>query len=116
MHLLGHQENVFGYLHKADVFTLPSIYEGVPITLIEAMGTGLPIVTTRVGGIPDMLDDDTAVMVEGTADAICEGFEKYYYSKDLRVAHGKAALQRANMFSLEEMTEKYLSVYSENKS
>jgi glycosyltransferase involved in cell wall biosynthesis len=81
------------------------------MTLIEAMGTGLPIVTTRVGGIPDMLDDDIAILVEGSSDAICDGFEKYYRSKDLRMAHGKAVLKKVNMFSLEVMTEKYLNEY-----
>lgn len=116
VHLLGQQEDVFGFLHKADIFALPSLYEGVPMTLIEAMGTGLPIVTTRVGGIPDMLDDDIAVLVEGSADTICEGFEKYYYSKELRMAHGKAVLQKVKMFSLEVMTEKYLNEYSTKRS
>lgn len=49
---LGLQSNVYGYLHGADIFTLPSLYEGLPMTLIEAMGTGLPIVATNVGGFP----------------------------------------------------------------
>ena len=112
VHLLGQLGNVYEYLHKADMFTLPSLYEGVPMTLIEAMGTGLPIVATRVGGIPDMLDEDSAVLVEGSSDAICEGFEKYYFSKDLRMAHGRAVLKKVDTFSLEAMTEKYLNEYS----
>ena len=109
--LLGQLDNVYEYLCKADVFVLPSLYEGVPITLIEAMGTGLPIVTTRVGGIPDMLDDDSAVFVESSADSICEGLEKYYLNKDLRTTHGMSVKEKVNVFSMEVMAEKYINEY-----
>lgn len=47
---LGVQSNVYPYLNEADIFVLPSKWEGMPITLIEAMATGLSIVATRVGG------------------------------------------------------------------
>lgn len=112
VHLLGQLGNVYGYLHRVDIFALPSLYEGIPMTLIEAMGTGLPIVATRVGGIPDMLDDDCAVLVETSADSICEGFEKYYLDKDLRMAHGVKVKDRVHMFSMETMAEKYINEYS----
>lgn len=54
---LGLKSNVYPYLNKADIFCLPSKYEGIPMSLIEAMGTGLPIIASNVGGIPDMLTD-----------------------------------------------------------
>lgn len=111
VHLLGQLGNVYEHLHEADIFTLPSLYEGVPMTLIEAMGTGLPIVASRVGGIPDMLDDGMAVLVDGSTESICEGFERYYLDQDLRTAHGKAVLKRVDMFSMDAMTEKYINVY-----
>lgn len=46
----GLQSNVYPWLHNADVFILPSKFEGMPMTLIEAMGTGLPIIASNVGG------------------------------------------------------------------
>ncbi len=54
--LLGSIQNAKKYLPAFDVFVLPSVKEGLPYTLLEAMAVGLPIVTTRVGGIFEMLE------------------------------------------------------------
>ena len=109
---LGLQSNVYGFMHDADVFALTSNMEGIPMTLIEAMGTGLPVVATRVGGIPDMLDDESALLVPVDEDAIAEAFEKYYCDEQLRKQNGLAAAARADRFSAQVMAENYLQVYS----
>lgn len=109
---LGLQSNVYGYLHDADIFTLPSNYEGIPMTLIEAMGTGLPIVATAVGGVPDMLDDESALLVSLENNCICEAFEKYYESEYLRRLHGGKSMEKSNLFSSSVMAEKYSEIYS----
>ena len=109
---LGLQSNVYGYMHDADMFTLTSNFEGMPMTLIEAMGTGLPVVATRVGGIPDMLDDDSALLVPVDTDAVAEAFEKYSCDEMLRQKNGLAAAARAARFSAQVMAENYLKVYS----
>lgn len=108
---LGLQDNVYGYLHDADVFALPSLYEGIPMTLIEAMGTGLPIVATAVGGVPDLIDETSAILTNVNVDDIAGAFEKYYQSAGLRKTHGEMALKKANLFSVKAMTEKYLITY-----
>jgi len=56
-YLLGSKSNVQDYLFCADIFCMSSIYEGLPISMIEAMSVGLPIVSTNVGGIPDIIED-----------------------------------------------------------
>lgn len=109
---LGLQSNVYGYMHDADVFALPSKYEGIPMTLIEAIGTGLPVVATRVGGIPDMMDDDSALLVPVDVEAVADALETYYCDEALRQKHGMAAADRAALFSAQAMAEKYLQVYS----
>jgi len=109
---LGIQSNVYGYLHDADVFTLPSVYEGIPMTLIEAMGTGLPIVATRVGGIPNMFEDqESAILIEPQKEELFCTFEKLYLSESLRKSLGEQAKEKSSRFSYEKMAEKYLSVY-----
>lgn len=110
---LGLQSNVYGYLHDADIFTLPSNYEGIPMTLIEAMGTGLPIVATAVGGVPDMLDEESALLVNVNNKLIAVAYERYYSNEELRVCHGISAACLSKRFSSREMASKYCELYQE---
>lgn len=109
---LGLQSNVYPFLHKADVFCLPSEYEGVPMTLIEAMGTALPIIAGNVGGIPDMLTNgESALLVEPEINEIEEAMETLYSSEELRANLGQAACKRSEDFSSETMAKEYMKVY-----
>lgn len=109
---LGLKDNVYGYLHDADIFTLPSLYEGIPMTLIEAMGTGLPIVATKVGGIPDMLkDQESALLVDVDEEQIAGAFMELAQNEEKRARLGLAAKQGSIKFSAELMAEKYLQIY-----
>lgn len=57
VHFLGAKDNVCDYLFCADAFCMSSVYEGLPISILEAMSVGLPILSTNVGGIPDVVKD-----------------------------------------------------------
>ena len=109
---LGLQSNVYPYLNKADVFCLPSEYEGVPMTLIEAMGTGLPIVASNVGGIPDMLvNGENALLVEPNYVAVEKAIEKLYNDVEFRIRLGNAAALRSEEFSAKVMASSYIKIY-----
>ncbi len=114
---LGTKANVHPYLENADVFVLPSFYEGIPMTLIEAMGTSLPIVVSNVGGVPDMLEDMSSAVFCGTtpseiADAICKVLD----SESLRRKIGTRAFEMSTKFSAKVMAEKYTSIYKSKLS
>lgn len=109
---LGAQSNVYPYLQKADLFLLPSRYEGIPMTIIEAMGTGLPIVATAVGGVPDMLrngvDGFAVPCEEGEILAACR---RLIDDEALRESFGRAARENAVRFSSQTMGKRYLDIY-----
>jgi len=54
---LGERRDVYDVMRAFDVFTLPSLHEGVPMVLLEAMAIGVPIVASGVGGIPEVVTD-----------------------------------------------------------
>ena len=51
------QDEILAYYRRADVFALPSFAEGLPVVLMEAMATGLPVVASRIAGIPELVED-----------------------------------------------------------
>lgn len=67
--LLGGRDDVPALLAAADVFTLSSRYEGLPLALLEALSAGLPVVATRVGGIPEAVTDGVEGFLVPPADA-----------------------------------------------
>ena len=85
------------------------------MTLIEAMATGLPIITTPVGGIVDMLEDGSEAIFTGTdSDSIADSICRLVDNAELRQSLGQAALKRSKQFSAGAMAEKYTELYGRN--
>ena len=112
VHFLGSQSNVYPYLQEADVFLLPSNYEGMPMTIIEAMGTGLPIVATKVGGVPDMLaDGESGLLTAVDPQEVAAACKKLALDENLRQKLGTKAKTDSVRFSARFMAEQYSKVY-----
>ncbi len=108
----GAQSDVHPYLHDADIFLLPSLYEGMPMTIIEAMGTALPIVATEVGGVPDMLKNgEDGLLTPCEEDAVLEAIRKLLCDEELRSGMGRSALKNSVRFSSMHMAEEYCRIY-----
>lgn len=90
---LGEREDVPDLLALFDVFVLPSVSEGMPITILEAMAAAKPIVATHVGGIPDTVSEgQTALLVQARdPSALAEAIIRLYQDQNLRINMGKAA-------------------------
>jgi glycosyltransferase involved in cell wall biosynthesis len=109
----GSTSNVNKYLEKSDIFILPSITEGFPIAILEAMRLGLPIVSTNVAGIPEMINDgQTGIIIEPSVEGVFDflnNFEKYDWEEMGKKSY-KLFLEK---FTLEKMMESYSTVLKE---
>lgn len=114
--LLGERQDIPQILQASDVFTLTSIAEGISNTILEAMAVGLPIVATRVGGNPELVDNGVTGFLVGVQDAkaLTVAYENYLKDPKLRALHGHNARFRAEAkFSLERMASQYGQLYDE---
>ena len=89
VHLLGLRSDIADLLASADAFVLPSLSEGLPLALLEAMFAGLPIVATRVGEVPAALADGAAgLLVEpGRPDELAAAIDRILSDAELARAH-----------------------------
>ena len=115
VHFKGLLADVRQELNKADIFCLPSNYEGMPMTIIEPMASGLPVVATAVGGVPDMITDGKdGVLCNNTPEDVALALEKVIQSAELREKLGKNALDTSKAYSSENMAKKYYNLYCKN--
>jgi len=114
--LLGDRKDVPEILAECDVFALSSVAEGIPLTLLEAMAAGLPIVATRVGGVAEVVVDGvTGTLVEPSDPAaLAHALRGYVENESRRGQRGGAGRQRVEQrFSLPVMLAGYTSLYDE---
>jgi glycosyltransferase involved in cell wall biosynthesis len=93
---LGYQEEVARWYSAFDAFVLPSANEGTPVTAIEALAAGRPVVATRVGGVPDVVrDGEDGFLVEvGDARGLAERLAQLAADPNLRGRMGAAGRER----------------------
>ncbi|MBI5460493.1 glycosyltransferase [Methanobacterium sp.] len=85
---------------SADVFVLPSISEGFPITILEAMASGLPVVATNVGGISEVMNEDVGIMVKpSNPRELASALDKILENETLMIDMGAAAREQALKYS-----------------
>lgn len=103
-------------LEESSVFILPSRAEGLPIALLEAMAAGRPVVTTRVGAIPDVIADgeNGFLIMAGDVDALAERINRLLGSADLRARMGRCAWERArSRYDVAVVAERLADLYGE---
>lgn len=116
MRFLGLRKDVARLLRGADLFLLTSISEGIPLTVIEAMAAGLPVVATRVGGLAEVVADGTTGCLAPSGDdaALAEQVLRLADEPALRHRLGEAGRQRAaGLFSEDQMHAAYFQLYKD---
>lgn len=113
-HLLGLRSDIGNLLSAADVFVLPSVSEGLPLALLEAMLAGRPIVATAVGEVPTVLMDGSAgvLVPPGDAAALASALAALLANPaERRRLSAAAAGRAAEAYTLGKMLERYTSLY-----
>ena len=89
----GFQKDVTPYYAMATIYALPSLSEGSPNVVLEAMSAGLPIAATRAGGVPEILEDEKTGLLAPVQDpqALAEALRKLLVSEELRARLASAA-------------------------
>ncbi len=111
---LGSVTSIDRLLAVAHVGVLGSDEEGLPNAVLEYMSAALPVVATRVGGVPELVvSDETGVLVApGDAPAMSAAIARYASDVGLRKAHGRRGRQRAlEVFSLENCVRQHAALY-----
>lgn len=112
---IGSTKDVDRYLFEADVFLLPTNGEALPISIIEAMRAGLPVIASNVGGIPELVEDQkTGFLFEkGNERELSSRMVELYQDSDLRTRMGRAGRNKfLNEFGEQGMLTSLFRLYS----
>ena len=94
-YFVGYQEDVAGYYRLFDAFLLPSVNEGTPVSAIEALASGTPVVANRVGGVPDVVRDGIDGFLVDPGDGAVGRLAELAADASLRGRMGEAGRDRA---------------------
>ncbi len=113
---LGYQRDVAPYYAFFDALLLPSGNEGTPVVAIESLAAGTPVVASRVGGVPDVVDDgvDGLLVPVGDVEAIAAALERLAHDPELRARMGRAGRERViPRYRVERLVDDVDALYRE---
>lgn len=114
VHFLGFRRNIYDYIAYCDILLMPSLHEGLPYTLLEAMALETPIIATCVGGISEVLQNEVSALLIPPRDAkaLIQAITRLHDDPNLCYRLTKNALQlQQTRYSLVAMTESYCAIY-----
>ena len=97
-----------------DIFVLPSFNEGMSNALLEAMASGLPIITTLTGGTKELLNGNAVLIEKGSSESILEALNSIIYDTEKLVRMKGLSVERSRRFSWSKTTQEYIDFYNES--
>ena len=110
------QDSIRSHYHRADIFCLPSLGEGIPVVLMEAMATGLPVVAPRIMGIPELVEDGVSglLVAPGRPEELATAIEKLASDPALRARLGEAGRRKVRTdYDIERSADLLVDTFSE---
>jgi len=113
--LRGHvsHEDLPEVYREADMFLMPSLEEGMSNTLLEAMASGLPVITTRTGGISELMSGNGTVVPKKDPGSIREAIQDYRNNPMKMSEEGRNSRERAEEMSWQKVAKQYIEKYDE---
>jgi glycosyltransferase involved in cell wall biosynthesis len=111
---LGRRSDIADYLEASDLFVMSSLWEGLPLALLEAMAAALPVIVTRVGGNAEVVEEDRSgiLVPPGNDEALAQAVLTLVDDPAKRAEFGMAACERIKSnFSLEAFVKAYETLY-----
>ena len=110
----GNVSNTEDYYAVSDLYVQSSFREAMPLSVLEAMAAGLPIVATRVGGLCDVVRDNGFLVPPGDEDALYAAIQDVYeMDAAQRTAMSQASLELVQGYSSVSMARAYEKIYQE---
>jgi len=109
---LGYRKDTAALYSAADAFVLSSRSEGLPMVILEAMTAGLPVIATRVGGVPDAVGDRGLLVDPGAPEALASAMARMVEDDDLAQGLGRAGQRHALAeYGVDRMVDEYVARY-----
>lgn len=110
--LLGFQMNPYPYMKQADLYVCSSLYEGFSTAATEALVLGVPVLTTDVSGMKEMLgSNEYGIITENTDEAFEDGLKKIISHKELLRHYKEKAIERGSFFEFDKRMEEIENLF-----
>lgn len=108
---IGAVDDVTSFLKQSDVFVLSSKFEAFPVSVLEAMAAGLPIISTKVGGLPEVVRDNGILVEPENVNELANAMQRLVDDKKLRVKMGMLSKKYVEQYSVENIIKQYEQLY-----
>ena len=113
LHLLGFRTDIAELMKSADIFLFPSLQEGLPVALMEAMACSMPSVCSEIRGNTDLIDGSDGILCRvNDVTAFSEAVEKLIKSESLRKSMAEKALEKSKEYDVKIIEEYMKDIYS----
>ena len=114
VYFVGWADDPITWIAGFDLFAFPSMTESLGSTLLDVLRAGVPIVASRVGGIPEIITEECGILIPpGDAEALAEQLTRLYRSEELRRRLSEGGIEKVKQYSPELIAQRYLELYRE---